>query len=197
MTQIKSKLIYKMNIKKIRNIINQYKNWRQENPDTWIEHCKNQEKLEGAILYAALAENHLGKRNSHQRRLKKLNLEKFAANLIDKKANIREAKSFEELLIIVEKSKITGIGELACYDTTQRIGANIGLFPEHIYLHAGTKIGAEKLLGKRIKVKFINRIDLPVPFHNESLTNGEIEDILCIYKDKFETFNFGMIKSCN
>jgi hypothetical protein len=175
---------------KIRNIIKHYKKWKQKNLDTWVEHCKNQEKLEDAIIYAALAENHLGKRNNHQRRLKKLNLEKFAANLIDKKSDIQKAKSFDELLIIVENCKIKGIGKLACYDTAQRIGANIKLFPEYIYLHAGTKIGAEIILGRRLKEKFINRTDLPNPFHNENLTNAEIEDILCIYKNRFEKFDF-------
>ena len=105
-----------------------YKKLRQEHPDTWIEHCKNQENLDDAIVYAALAENHLGKRNNHQRRLKKLNLEKFAANLVDKKSYIQKAKSFDELLIIVENCKISGVGSLACYDTTQRIGAKINFF---------------------------------------------------------------------
>ncbi|MGJ8667547.1 MAG: hypothetical protein ACSHW7_14345 [Patiriisocius sp.] len=158
---------------------------REENPDTWIEHCKNQEKLDDAIVYAALAENHLGKRNNHQKRRKKLNLEKFAANLVDIKPEIQKAKSFDELLLIIENCKIKGIGPLTCYDTAQRIGAKIKLFPEHIYLHAGTKTGAEKLLGKRLNLKFINITDLPNPFQNENLTNAEIEDILCIYKDRF------------
>lgn len=174
-----------MNTKKIRNIIRHYKKLRQEHPDTWIEHCKNQKSLEDAIVYAALAENHLGKRNNHQKRREKINLEKFAANLVDKKTEIQKAKSFDGLLTIVENCKIKGIGPLTFYDTAQRIGAKIRLFPEHIYLHAGTKTGAEKLLGKRLKVKFINKTDLPSPFQNVHLTNGEIEDILCIYKDKF------------
>lgn len=177
-----------MNPNKIRNIIKPYKGWKQENPDKWIEHCKSQEKLDDAIIYAALAENHLGKRNSHQKRLKKLNLEKFAANLIDKKDDVHKANSFDELLIIVETCKISGVGKLACYDTAQRIGAKIRLFPEHIYLHAGTKTGAEIILGRRLKEKFINRTDLPNPFQNENLNNAEIEDILCIYKDRFEKF---------
>ena len=113
---------------KIRNIIKHYKKWKQENPDTWIEHCKIQEKLDDAIIYTALAENHLRKRNNHQRRLKKLNLEKFAANLLDRKSEIQKGVLFDELLIIVENCKIKGIGKLACYDTVQRIGANINFF---------------------------------------------------------------------
>ena len=170
-----------MNPKKISNIIKHYKKLRQEHPDTWIEYCKNQEKLEDAIVYAALAENHLGKRNNHQKRRKKINLEKFAANLVDKKSEIQRANSFDELLIIVENCKISGIGPLTCYDTTQRIGAKIKLFPEHIYLHAGTKIGAEKLFGKRLKVKFIDKTDLPSPFQNVTLTlfsNFLLHDLL-------------------
>lgn len=186
-----------MKTQKIINIIKHYKSWKQENSDTWVEHCKNQEKLVDAIAYAALAENHLGKRNGHQRRLKKINLEKFAGNLIEKEETIQKATSFDKLLKIVEECKINGIGKLACYDTAHRIGKKIGLHPEFIYLHAGTKKGAEKILGKRLSQKFIHRTELPNPFHNKNLSNDEIEDILCIYKDRFEKFDFGKIKNCS
>lgn len=175
-----------MKTQKLKNIISHYKKWKGENPDTWIEHCANQENLKNAIIYAALAENHLGKRNGHQRRLKKLHLEKFAAQLIDRIKDIKAAQSFDQLLKIVESCKIYGIGELACYDTANRIGAKLGLRPDLIYLHAGTKKGAEKLLGKRLKIKFLKKEDLPSPFQADELTPAEIEDILCIYKDKFD-----------
>ncbi len=186
-----------MTIQKLKNIISNYKEWKRENPDTWIEHCKTQKKIENAIIYAALAENHLGKRNRHQRRLKKSSLEKFAANLIDKIEQIRDTRTFDELLKIVKSCKIKGVGELTCYDTANRIGAKLKLTPDLIYLHAGTKKGAKNLLGKRLKDKFIRKADLPSPFQINDLTPAEIEDILCIYKNKFDKMEIEKTKNGN
>jgi len=171
---------------KLLEIIEEYKAWRQENPDTWINHCKNQEHIEDAIIYAALSENHLGKRNSHQYRLKKITLENFAAKLVDVKEEIIDAKSFEELFGIIEFNKPQGVGDLTCYDAALRIGARINLYPEKIYLHTGTRRGAEKILGKKVNRKFILQSDLPELFQNENISNAEIEEILCIYKDRFD-----------
>ncbi|GAB1856144.1 hypothetical protein MHTCC0001_09790 [Flavobacteriaceae bacterium MHTCC 0001] len=175
-----------MKTQKLKNVISHYKRWRQDNPDTWIEHCKNQQNLEDAIMYAALAENHLGKRHPHQYRRKKLNLEKFAGKLIDKKDEIQDTKTFEELIIIVESCKVHDIGKLTIYNTADRIASKLGLAPEYIYLHSGTRIGAEKLLERRLKHKYIRKADLPSPFQDIDLSPSEIEDILCIYKDKFD-----------
>jgi len=92
---------------------------------------------------------------------------------------------------------VKGVGELTIYDTANRIGAHLGLKPEHIYLHAGTKKGAEKLLGHRIKAKHINAHDLPPAFQNKALSNAALEDILCIYKDQFDTFNPEKANGCH
>lgn len=174
-----------MTNQKLKNIINHYRKWKGGNPDTWVEHCVAQKDLKNTIIYAALSENYLGKRNGHQRRLKKLNLEKFAANLVDNIKKIEDARTFDELLKIVESCRIKGVGELACYDAANRIGAKLGLSPDLIYLHAGTRRGAEKLLGKRLKGKSIRKTDLPNTFQGDDITPAEIEDILCIYKNRF------------
>lgn len=50
----------------------------------------------------------------------------------------------------------------------------------------GTRIGAEILLGE-IKAKSITASQLPQPFQTANLTAAEIEDILCIYKDRLLT----------
>jgi hypothetical protein len=174
-----------MTTQKLKNIINHYRKWKGENPDTWVEHCVAQKDLKNSLIYAALAENNLGKRNGHQKRLKKLNLEKFADNLVDNIKKIEDALTFDELLKIVESCKIKGVGELACYDTANRIGAKLGLPPDLIYLHAGTRNGAEKLLGRKLKDKTIRKTELPNPFQGDDITPAEIEDILCIYKNRF------------
>tara|TARA_B100001146_G_C16182213_1_gene435136 strand:+ start:567 stop:794 length:228 start_codon:yes stop_codon:yes gene_type:complete len=55
----------------------------------------------------------------------------------------------------------------------------LNLNPDKVYLHSGAKVGAEKLLQKRIKTHYIEKSDLNM--FNE-LTCSEIEDILCLSK---------------
>jgi hypothetical protein len=174
-----------MKLKKYQNIINHYTRWRKENPDTWIDYTVEQPDILSAIKVAAKSDNKNGKRNNHQRRLKKESIENFIDNLSKKSKELFQAKDFTSLLGIIESCKVKGIGELTCYDTANRIGCKIGVYPDKIYLHAGTKIGAEKLFGKRIKKRFIDKSELPEPFKSSVLDCAELEDILCIYKSRF------------
>jgi len=143
-------------------------------------------ELKQVIEKAALAKDCNGKMYSHQKRLKKVALNSFKDKLLMKQSELENVKTFEELLQIVENSKVSGIGELACYDTALWIGFNRKIYPTKIYLHAGTRIGAEKLLKRKMKEKFIDRGMLPYPFHDKDLKDHEIEAILCIYKDEFD-----------
>lgn len=173
--------------KDLKSIITHYKKWRKENPDTWIAHCKGQKKLTFAIMFAALSENQQGKRNPHQYRLKKIVLERFAANLADRESAFKQARSFDEVLKLAEGAKVHGIGPLTVYDAAFRIGAYLNVYPDKVYLHAGTRTGAEKLLGMKIKARFLEIEDFPPAFANSGLLASEIEDILCIYKDSFDS----------
>lgn len=102
-----------------------------------------------------------------------------------KSKELHKTTDFTSLLGIVESCKVKGIGELTCYDTANRISCKIGVYPDKIYLHAGTKKGADKLFGKRIKKRFIDKSELPEPFKSSELDCAELEDILCIYKLRF------------
>lgn len=63
-----------MKLKKYQNIINHYTRWRKENPDTWIDYTVEQPDILSAIKVAAKSDNKDGKRNNHQRRLKKISI---------------------------------------------------------------------------------------------------------------------------
>lgn len=169
---------------KLENIINQYKRLKGKYPDTWIEHCKNQKSLQKAIYVAAMSLNDLGKRHPHQYRLKKEDMQIFEENILSSISNIKRAQNFDSLFKIVEQSAPKGIGELMIYDATVRIGAFLNLSPDKIYIHAGTKTGLHKLIGK-FKGKTINKSQLPEPFKSSNLGCYELEDVLCIYKKKF------------
>ncbi len=137
---------------------------------------------------------------SHQRRLGAKLLEKVYEHL--KNAGFDESGKFhkngirhtfgdfDELHSEIEKNirSINRVGDLAIYDISVRIGQHQipPILPHQVYIHAGTKTGAEKALKRPI-----NQEQLPVSaFADIPALNGmnalEIEDYLCINKDLFE-----------
>jgi hypothetical protein len=64
------------------------------------------------------------------------------------------------------------------YDTALRIGARLGLSPQQVYLHAGTRHGPEALGFDRGRSS-ISLDEVPPPMNG--LTAEEAEDVLCIY----------------
>ena len=162
---------------KCQIIIANYKTKKDEN-DVYPDSIKN---LEDAITFAALAKDFTGKRFSHQRRIRKNCLMQFRDNVLKYRENINNAKSFEDLHAIVEKARVYGIGELAVYDTAQRIGQYMGLYPNYVYMHAGTRSGARKLIGEKARMNMVDKTEFPESFRK--LSCAAIEDILCRYKD--------------
>jgi hypothetical protein len=175
------------------DIVKHYKKYKSA--DTWITHCQNTKDLEETIRRAASAEDKDKNRNPHQYRLKADNLSNFGKALQEKFQKIKNTKDFDKLWNIVnEVGKNTyGIGELAVYDTTIRIGQCLKtkLEPKSIYLHAGTRIGAWNLFNKK---RLGRSIGMPSEFKNHKLKCWEVEEILCIYKD---CFNCIRLKNCN
>jgi hypothetical protein len=134
-----------------------------------------------AIDVAALARTEDDKRHSHQRRIPALALGK--ANAALQKANLRRCKTFDELIGAVNSTirEIHMIGPLVVYDTAERIGAYLGLEPESVYLHRGTRKGA-KALGLGYGRDSLRLDELPKALRR--LSAAELEDFLCIYKDE-------------
>lgn len=139
-----------------------------------------QPTLREAITKASRAEVVGGKKHRHQWRIRKTALHQVERVLLG--TRFEGVHSFQELIGLVESliKDIWGIGELMIYDTAQRIGAKLGLEPEAIYLHAGTRVAASAL-GTPPCRKTISIDDVPVEF--SCLTHSEIEDCFCIYKD--------------
>lgn len=68
------------------------------------------------------------------------------------------------------------------YHTALHIGAKLGLKPDKIYLHRGTRAGARKL-GVNTRSATLSVDSLPTPLR--VLDPREAEDFLCIYKARF------------
>jgi len=142
-----------------------------------------QPTLEDAICKAARAIKPSGKRFGHQRRIPESVLRQSERALLDSASALQSASTFEELHSVISSviGGIAGIGELTVYDTALRIGAKLKLEPAVVFLHAGTRIGA-RALGLNASQEFIPRKSFPREF--EPLSPAEIEDVLCIYKDR-------------
>ena len=137
--------------------------------------------LAKAVELAALAKDDRGKRCSHQRRIPASALSESYARL--RRLRLNRYRSFEQLIEAISRavSDIPRIGPLTIYDTALRIGAYLELEPKEVHLHTGTRDGARALgLGRDSSVLRVS--DLPPAFR--TLSPGEIEDCLCIYKDE-------------
>jgi hypothetical protein len=171
---------------KLKAIVRTYIRKIRPKAQTEIDWFAHQPSLDAAIEKAGLAVNSRGKRYSHQRRLTKVALKQAFRALLDESGKIEKARDFDELLKIIHMAvkPIPGIGELYVYDTSFRIGAKLNLFPTKVYLHAGTRLGAQALWlddnGAALKVSA-----LPEEFR--ALEPHEMEDVLCIFKDKLKS----------
>lgn len=151
----------------------------EEREMSWF---RRQPTLTETVRLAGLAERPFRKRFDHQRRIPAHTLQAFAAGLIAQLSRIAEASTFPELHDVVEDvgRSFGGIGELTVYDTTLRIGAKLGLEPDRVYLHAGTRAGA-RLLGLGKGRKWIPIDHLPDAFRQ--LSARQAEDCLCIFRE--------------
>ncbi|MCL4552283.1 MAG: hypothetical protein M1305_01830 [Candidatus Marsarchaeota archaeon] len=147
-----------------------------------------QRTLNDAIDAAALAKLPKDKRHRHQRRLKLSDMQQARDCLMT--ANLQECKDFTCLheKVVECTEGIRGLGELYQYDVSLRIGEYLGLSPEVVYLHAGTRKGA-RALGLDYRKLFLSMQELPHAL--QSLTPAEAEDFLCIYKDNLRPSTSG------
>ena len=154
-----------------------------------LRYFRNLPSLKAAITDAGLARRLDGeryKRYSHQRRIPRDALETAAACL--HRANLGSARSFADLMARVSNAvgSVHGIGELYIYDTALRLGGHLRLLPREVYLHAGTRRGAQAL-GLDHRSDSVSPNQLPSVLRR--LRPIEIEDVLCIYKDWLRSAN--------
>lgn len=144
--------------------------------------------VEGAAARAALSVDQRGRLHSHQWRLGRELTKKMALVLQPRAKWLAMSTSFDELLTRIEAlfARMHRVGELAAYDVAHRLGAYLGLAPERVYLHAGTRAGA-LALGLDHRARSIGPEGMPSAMRR--LTPAQVEDFLCVYKA-----NFGRLK---
>lgn len=130
------------------------------------------------VKRAAMAETRIpGKMDRHQHRVGRKVLRAFTRRLSKQLAELERAGSFEELHQTVVSAKVAGVGELAFFDTSLRIGYHRRLRPDRVYLHAGARDGARaldtSLGGKSVAVT-------QLPRGLQSLECDQLEHFLCV-----------------
>lgn len=168
----------------ITAIVQDYIRRHRPNAIRELQYFRNIPSLKEAIEQAGLARTPNGKRSSHQRRIPASVLQQATRRL--RRANLGHVGSFAQLIARVTTAtrSVHGIGELYVYDTALRLGVHLGLRPRRVYLHAGTRRGAQALgLDSRSESLSLNQL----PEALRRLRPYEIEDVLCIYKDWLAT----------
>jgi hypothetical protein len=167
----------------------------QENKDAKFEtftkllaYYRGLESLAEVIRRAANAENSKKTLHSHQYRIRKEAMGEaleILKNGVKSKKSFRSFKSFEELHVWFAQQcgEIHGLGPLYVYDTCLRLGAYLKLEPEMVYLQAGALMGARVLLpGTRAGA--VSKDVFPKVM--QVLEPCQIEDFLCVYKDRLK-----------
>jgi len=151
------------------------------------DYLKSYKTIEDLLYTVSHGINEKGGIEYHQRRIKKTVMDIFYKKLIENKNNINSVKSFGELYNIIESigNTVSGVGDTFIFDSAFRIAYYLNIYPDKIYLHAGTRIGVEGLLNKKINTDFILKNDLPEPYKSCQLNCTQLEDLFCAFKYVF------------
>ena len=176
-------------IEHYKSKIMEYKSERNDNcsVDKVVKYVLKQKSIEDVIRIAVRSRDEAGKMHPHQWRVQKIAYGIFINALLQVKEKIAKATDFDQLfsIVTIEGNKIWGVGEVLIYDTAFRIGKWRNINPQKIYLHAGTRKGVERLMGRKIRNDYIIKDNLKPPFNTCKLECWQLEDFFCIYKDIF------------
>lgn len=147
-----------------------------------LGHFVRPQPFSGLVRLAASATDARGKRLSHQYRLPRTTIPAAQPRLFAALADLRGSRTFGDLIGHVQSALrgLRGAGTLYVYDTALRIGYARGVLPAHVYLHAGARAGARRLLAGRLP-RFVPLTAFPPAFHK--LAPHEMENLLCRYRE--------------
>jgi hypothetical protein len=148
-----------------------------------LEYFAKLPSLQVAIDAVADARKENGALFNHQRHLESPTVEEVRRVLQAARETLARVASFDELIALLGRliGNVPGAKEMYIYDAALRLGAYLKKLPERVYLHRGTRLGAEALGVVVAGRQWIAVEEMPPPFR--VLTAYEIEDVLCSYKD--------------
>ncbi len=170
----------------LRAVVRHYIGKHRPRAHAELASFRDEPSLEAAVRRASLTILADGRRDPHHTRRPQELLDRAESRLVERLPAIEAAAGFAALYQVIDKAvgHWTGLGHLYVYDAALRIGARKGVLPKVVYLHAGTREGAQRLLDvKGRKTLFPSELIEVAPALAE-LEAYEIEDVLCIYKDR-------------
>lgn len=154
--------------------------------DTVVDYCAEAEDLNTAMRRAVASRAANGKMHNHQSKMTAATRAAVVSAMSGQLPLLAAQTTFDELHDAVAGviDSIDGVGPLALYDFSLRIGAYLKLAPDSVYLHAGVRKGA-KALGLPYKQHRLLRAELPAAL--QALPADDVEDLLCTYRMFFES----------
>ncbi len=150
-----------------------YADWLADSPD-----------LRTAVDRAVRSRMPDGTHHNHQSKVKLDARLEFGRRITETLERGVSARTFHQLWLLCHSCVVPGIGPLTIYDVAERIGRYLRLRPDRVYLHAGTKLGAEALGIDCRNKEWLMMDDLPAPMR--SLYGDEAEDFLCVFSSYFD-----------
>lgn len=197
------------NLKAIRDDF-QWRYVERKKTDQVIKFCGESTTLDQAVERAVRARDAAGKHHNHQSKVDLTARLKFGAIIVRGKKDwlgrIHAAKEdglewltpFDAMHDWFDSVKPYGIGPVTVYDVAVRVGAFLEVEPKQVYMHAGVRQGLKALeealgnhpAGKRLagahKLPRVPMYLFPQPLRK--LPADDVEDILCTYREVFESW---------
>jgi hypothetical protein len=173
------------NLKSFDDVVDDYIDWHREREKDMLQAYARIPSIYEVIRLAGLAKLPNGQVHPHHVRQYKHGESPAVRQAYEKLdaafGDLQSCATFEQLIKTVETAvgNIRGVGEMLIYDASLAIGAKLGLEPDRVYLHRGTRDGASAL-GLQTDQESLSVDELPPAFNR--LRPYEIEDCLCIYK---------------
>lgn len=162
--------------------------------DEMLKYYKQLKPIKKTIEQAGKAAYSEDKKHSHQWCINNNALANLSKKMKGKTDKIKKSNGFDTLFGLLKELDIVGLGQLTIYDTSLRIAFYLDLgqkkmYPKSVYLHRGAAIGAKYLniKSKKCHNATIAQIDT-IPKVLKELEPYQIENFLCIYKDKLKIF---------
>ncbi len=179
--------------------------WRyveRKKTDQVIAFCADAPDFPTAVRRAVESRDANGKHHNHQ---SKVNID--ARRLLGRRL-IRAGQAgrvplddFDDFHDWINEHKPAGIGPVTVYDVAVRVGAFLGIEPTSVYMHAGVRQGMKamlnalhrrnhNLLGLLVlsdwRMERIGILHFPEPL--DKMKADDVEDILCTYREVFDTW---------
>lgn len=152
--------------------------------DNIPEYCQEADNAREALRRAVASIRPNGKMHNHQSKVSS-SLPNFFSILSRRRGHLAVSPSFDVLYHRIKRLAPKGIGEMTVYDVAVRFGAYLGLKPEMIYMHAGTRSGLNALMGTKFGPRHEVMPMWLLPAELQDKDPDTVEDFLCTYRSAF------------